>query len=108
MFSKSTTGASDKNPSAPRRVESTNDKLDRIIHHLARMDQRDRWRTWGGFVRSIIGLVPVLVLLGSLWYFYQHGDQLIKQMTQQVVKQSAQYQQGGMGDLYDQLKKYIK
>lgn len=63
-------------------------KLDEIIEHLRRIDKRDRLRMWGGFVRSMIAIIPLLFFLWSIWYFYEHGDDLMKQIAN-IAAQSA-------------------
>jgi len=69
--------------------KSTNDKLDEIIEHLRLMDKRDRLRTIGGFIKGIIGLIPIIVLIGSIWWAYKYGDQLLEKIAQQAAKQAA-------------------
>lgn len=69
--------------------KSTNDKLDEIIEHLRRIDKRDRLRTIGGFIKGIIGLIPIIVLIGSIWWAYKYGDQLLEKIAQQAAKQAA-------------------
>ncbi|MBU0457886.1 hypothetical protein KJ652_01280 [Patescibacteria group bacterium] len=74
--------------------KTTDDKLNEIILHLRKLDRRDRNRTWGGFIKTIIyfGLV-----FGSIWYAYAFGDQLLEKVAQQAAKQAAivTEQQGG-------------
>ena len=75
------------------------DKLDIIIEHLHRLDARDRLRTWGGFFRGLIGLIPIAVLLLSIWYMYEHGDELLQKITQQAAKEAAAMAGDNTGEL---------
>ncbi|HCI03737.1 TPA: hypothetical protein DE059_02305 [Candidatus Peribacteria bacterium] len=77
--------------------KSTNDKLDEIIEHLRNIDKRDRLRTIGGFFKGLISLIPIIVLLGSIWWAFKYGDQLLEKIAQQAAKQAAivTEQQGG-------------
>ncbi|MBU2213608.1 hypothetical protein KKC44_02485 [Patescibacteria group bacterium] len=69
--------------------KNTEEKLDAILGHLAAMDRRDRLRTIGGFIKSIITIIPVIILVASVWYAYKYGDQLLEKIAQQAAKQAA-------------------
>lgn len=84
---------------------SVAEKLDMILIYLHRMDRRDKLRTVGGFFRGMLGLIPLALLLWSTWYFIEHGDEFMKQITTEAVKQSAEYSQGSM---MEQLEEYMK
>ncbi len=66
--------------------ENIEKKLDAILFHMERMDRRDRWRTFGGFFRSIISLIPIIILVWSTWYFIVHKDEIFRD----IIKMSAQ------------------
>lgn len=91
-------------------VEETSieEKMDQILVYLHHMDRRDRLRTAGGFIRGIIALVPLALFLWSAWYFYEHGDELMKQMTEQAAKSAAEYSQDQAGSLMEQLEQYMR
>jgi hypothetical protein len=80
------------------------EKLDLIVLYLHRMDRRDRIRTVGGFVRGMLGLIPLILLVWSYWYFLQHGEEFMKKITSEAVRQSAEYSQGS---LMEQLEGYM-
>ncbi len=84
---------------------SVDAKLDEIITCLQRMDKRDRLRTIGGFIRGLLGLIPLIVLLWSLWYFASHGEELMKMIANQAASSAAQYTQGQSQGLVEQLMK---
>lgn len=67
---------------------TTEDKLDLIVRHLERMDKRDRLRTWGGFFRTIIGFIPLVIFLFSAWYFYNNADEILKKITAEAAEQA--------------------
>ena len=83
------------------------EKLDAIIAHLDRMDRRDRLRTWGSFIRTLISLVPMLLFLWSLWYFASHVDDIIKKITQESAKAAAQYTEDKSGELMKQIQNML-
>jgi hypothetical protein len=82
---------------------NTDERLDAILDHLARMDRRDRLRTIGGFFRGLLGLIPIIILLGSVWYAYQYGDELLAKITKQAAEQAAAATQQGAGNLMEKL-----
>lgn len=84
------------------------DKLDVIIRHLERIDNRDRLRMYGGLVRSILGFIPTLLLLGSLWYVYSKGDELLRKISMESARAAATYTQQSGSDFLKQLQNVIK
>jgi hypothetical protein len=42
-------------------------------------------------------LIPIIVLLGSIWWAFKYGDQLLEKIAQQAAKQATivTEQQGG-------------
>jgi len=89
------------------RPKTNDEKLDAIVQHLEQMNKRDRLRTIGGFIRGLLGLIPLVVLLWSLWYFAQNGEALMKMIANQAASSAAQYTQGQSQGLLDELtKKY--
>lgn len=82
---------------------TVDDKMDIIIEHLHRMDKRDRLRTWGGFFKGILGLIPIVVMLISIWYVFEHGDELLQKITQQAAKEAAAMTGNSAGELMKQI-----
>jgi hypothetical protein len=82
-------------------TSSTDEKLDQILLCLQRMDARDRWRQIGGFIRGVLTLVPIFIFLVSAWYFYQHGPEVLKQLTDMTVKSAASFSQQGLEDQFN-------
>jgi len=78
-------------------------KLDEILVYLHRMERRDRLRTTGGFVRGMLGLIPLALFVWSAWYFVVHGDEFMKKITTEAVRQSAEYSQGSLMEQLDEL-----
>ncbi len=71
---------------------STSDALSELREirmRLEKMDKRDRLRTVGGFFRSIINIIPVILLLWSSWYFYKHGPEIINMISLQAATSAA-------------------
>jgi hypothetical protein len=70
---------------------SMEEKMDQILIYLHRMDRRDRLRTFGGFFRGILGLIPLILVVWSAWYFYAYSDEMIEKITSEAVKQTTGY-----------------
>lgn len=67
--------------------KSTEELLEMILYYIQRMEKRDKWRTVGGTVRSIISLIPIIILVVSTWYLYAHGEEMIKLITKSMTEQ---------------------
>ncbi len=81
-------------PKAPlSREEHIEQMLSEIADSLHRIDRRDRTRMIWGTIRSLINLIPMLLLLWSTYYLFVHGPELISFITQQTVQQMT----GGSG-----------
>lgn len=85
------------------KLKST-DKLDTIIWHLERMDKRDRLRTWGSFFKGMISIIPVLAFIFGLWYFSQHGDEIMAKIARQAAEQAAAVTKEGADSFFDKFK----
>lgn len=72
-------------PQAPR--ETVEQKLDRIAESLRRLDQRDHMRTVWMTIRSIIGMIPLLAIIGGGIYLYWKGGDLLQNFTNTLTKQ---------------------
>lgn len=80
------------------------EKLDLIATYLERMDRRDKMRMWGGMIRSIIALIPIIFFLWSTWYVFMHFDDIISTVVQQTAEQAATT----TGQNYDEIMKKIR
>jgi succinate dehydrogenase/fumarate reductase cytochrome b subunit len=87
-----------KLPPAPLTPE---DKLDQIVEILRQMNKRDRMRMWGSTIHSILGLIPLVVFLFSLWYVYNYGDQLLEQIAAEAAKQASNVATGNAQMFFD-------
>jgi len=81
------------------------DKLDLIVEYLRRMDVRDRRRQIAGFFRGLLALIPTALFLWSIWYLYQHGDDLLKELTKQAAEQARIVTEQQGSGFMEQLKK---
>ena len=84
---------------------TTEEMLKEIVEHLRRIDARDKLRTWGGFVRGIIAIVPLILLLWSAWYFVEHGEELMKTVADTAASSAAEFTKNQGSGLYDELMK---
>lgn len=83
-------------PPAP---QTTEDKLDRIVEILDRMNRRDRLRTIGGFIRGILNLIPIIIVVFFTWYTIKYGDQLLEKITSMAAEQAGRVaQQNAVGN----------
>lgn len=88
---------------APAPAPQSEDKLDRIIAILDRMNRRDRLRTIGGFIRGIIGLIPLAIVIFFTWYTIKYGDQLLEKITSMAAQQAGKVaQQNAVSDFMKQ------
>ncbi len=94
--------------STPTAPES---QLTEILELLRRMDKRDRLRTWGGFVRGILHLIPLILIIWSTWYAYANWDELLKEVSKAAAESSAAVMQNqGSGfskQLQEQMQKFM-
>ncbi|MFA7681733.1 MAG: hypothetical protein WCX61_01760 [Candidatus Peribacteraceae bacterium] len=86
---------------------STEEKLEEILLHLRRLDKRDRLRTFGGFFKGLISLIPIIVLVWSLWYMYQYGDQLLEKISASAAKQAAIVTEQQKDSLINKFQNYL-
>ena len=81
---------------APQGVE---EKLDLIIEYLRRNDRRERWRVIGGTIRSIISILPILLVLWFAWYLQWHGKELLQNLTISMAKNMSVFSEGNTNRL---------
>ncbi len=67
--------------------ETVEQKLDRIAESLRRLDRRDKIRTSWMTVRSIIGIIPILAIIGSAVYVYWKREDFFQSFTKSIVTQ---------------------
>ncbi|MDD4318860.1 MAG: hypothetical protein PHW10_00845 [Candidatus Peribacteraceae bacterium] len=89
-------------------TSANDERLDAILHHLQRLDRRDRLRTWGGFVRGLLGLIPLAVVLYSMWYLSQNWDKVLTSVAQETAKQTAIFATDPTGDTLKELQKLLR
>lgn len=85
--------------------KSTEELLEEVLHHMEKMDHRDYWRTWGGFFRGLLSVVPILVLILSTWYLYAYSDTILEGMTNKVMQKMMPQSQNNA--LLDRLNEYL-
>ena len=64
-----------------------------IVQFLERMDRRERWRSFWSGIRNGLSMIPLIFFLGSLWYVYLHGQDLLQKIAEEAAKQAAVYTQ---------------
>jgi hypothetical protein len=92
-------------PKTAAQTTTIEEKLDEILVHLRRLDARDRLRTWGGFFRGLLALIPLAIFLWSVWYFINHGEELMKQIADTAASSAAEYTKNQGQGMLDQLMK---
>lgn len=83
-----------------QRMQGTLDEIARSLH---RMDRRDRLRTYGAMVHTVLAFLPTIFFLWSAWYVYAHGTELLKMVAGETAKQAAQYSDQKMDSFMDSL-----
>lgn len=68
--------------------ETIEDKLDRVLGYLHRMERRDRARMIGSYIHSMIWLISILFVFWSTYYFIAKGPEIMNTMTKQIINQS--------------------
>ncbi len=92
-------------PSAPAAADS---QLTEILELLRRMDKRDRLRTWGGFFRSILHLIPLIIIIWSSWYAFANWETLLKEVSKAAAEQSAAIMQKQGNGISKQLQEQMQ
>ncbi|TSD00515.1 MAG: hypothetical protein Greene101449_125 [Candidatus Peregrinibacteria bacterium Greene1014_49] len=86
----------------------TNTQLTEILEVLHRMDKRDRLRTWGGFFKSLLHLIPLILILWSTWFAYAHWDELLKEISKAAAESSAAVMQSQGSDFSKQMQEQMQ
>lgn len=81
--------------------------LAQIAEHVRRMERRDHWRYVSGYFRIFLHIIPLAIVLGSMWYVYEHGEDLLKAIIEESAKRAAQYSTGGMELWMDQVRQFL-
>ncbi|MBP9774145.1 MAG: hypothetical protein KBD00_06015 [Candidatus Peribacteraceae bacterium] len=79
-------------------------KLDAILEYMQRMDRRDKWRMIGGFIRSLIAIIPIIIVIWSSYYFAMHWEEIMKNITEMSVAAAKQSAQGTSDSMIDSIK----
>lgn len=82
--------------------------MDLIVMYLHRMDRRDRLRTIGGTIRSMIAIIPVILFLLSAWYLYTNSTQLLESVSEASARAVLKMNPAANSDLMQQLEGYFK
>lgn len=83
----------------------TDDQLSEILTILRAMNKRDRIRTWGGFVRGCIAIIPVLLVLWSAWYVVENGQSLLQMIAKTAASAAAAVTESQSKSMVDGLMK---
>jgi len=81
---------------------SIEEKMEEILVHLRKMDKRDKLRTWGSLFRSVLSIIPLIFFLWSVWYFINHGDEIMKQIANTAASSAAEYTKDQSQGMLDQ------
>jgi len=94
-------------PEKKQPPESIDQKLDRIAESLRRLDRRDKIRTSWMTIRSVIGIIPLLAIIGGTVYLYWKGGDLLQNFAGTLAKQF-QIQGLQTGPLLKQLEQFLR
>jgi hypothetical protein len=84
-------------------MAKSEDKLDIIINHLARMDKRDRLRMWGGAFKGALAIIPAIAFVYGMYYFYLHGDEVMAKIAKVAAEQAFEATTKGTEGIFNQL-----
>lgn len=87
---------------------TTEGKLEEILVHMRKMDARDRLRTWGGFFRSLISFIPIIILVWSTWYFFVNGDKFMEKITDLAAQKAKEVSEEQAGSMTEQLRRMLE
>lgn len=90
-------------PASDTPPRTSEELLLEMLEHLRAMDRRDKRRFVNETIRSVLGLVPLLFFVVSAWYFYRHGDEIMRRITEEAVRQAGAYSQEESSKMMDQL-----
>ncbi len=90
------------------KMPATDDKLDIIIAHLERFEKREKLKMWGGFIRNLIALIPIIIFLAATWYTVTNADKLLQKITSLAAEQAARVASQNANGLIDQFNNFIK
>lgn len=104
-----TTVPDDAPPPAKKQTheELMEERMDVILQYMHRFERRDRLRTVGSTVRNVIAIVPFIIFLGSLWYVYVYGEDLLQKVADEAARSAAKYSQQSAEGFIDQLQDYL-
>ena len=60
-------------------------------------------RMWGGFFKGLLGLIPPIAFIWGIWYFYNHGDEVMAKIAKQAAEQAAEVTKMGTEGLLEGL-----
>ncbi len=101
-------GVLNKRMPKPIAPASSSAQLTEILEVLRRMDKRDRLRTWGAFFRSILHLIPLILIIWSTWFAYAHWDELLKEISKAAAESSAAVMQSQGSSFSKQLQEQMQ
>ncbi|MBT3292734.1 hypothetical protein HN512_04450 [Candidatus Peregrinibacteria bacterium] len=84
-------------------ADEIDEKMDEVIMYLKKIDRRDKVRMWGGLFRGIITIIPTLIFIWSMWYFYENGDDILRKVSTIAAEQATAITQQHGGDLLEKL-----
>ncbi|MBT4120179.1 MAG: hypothetical protein HOG89_02765 [Candidatus Peribacter sp.] len=87
-------------------MAKSEDKLDQIIEHLQNIDRRDKLRMRAGFIKGLIGIIPGIAFIVGLWYFYNHGDEVMARIAKTAAEQAMEATKQGTDGLLQQLQNF--
>ncbi len=79
-----------------------------ILDRLDRMDRRDRLRTWGGFFKSLIAIIPIILVVYSTWYVYENMDEILKKVATQAASSAAEASKNSSADFIKSVQGMMK
>ncbi len=89
----------------PQNFDMLLERIDEIRLILKRRERRERLHIVGSFLKSVISIGFVVF---SGWYFYEYGDDIMKQVADQAAKSAAAYAGQQSEGVMQQLRETLK
>ncbi len=72
----------------PYQNRGIEERLDKILAHMEKTERRERLRTVGGYIRTTIAILPIIVFLLTAWYAYSNAGELLQKITTEAARQT--------------------
>ncbi len=83
-------------------------KLDEIIVHLKHLDRRDNVRMWWSSIRTVLAILPIILVIGGGWYLVEHWVDIISSIAKQMASTTTEYTKNQGQNVLDEIKNIFR